>query len=254
MYDTMIEQKLNEFYEKNQIPNILLYGGPNRGKQTLLNNFLNKVYQNVKDKKEYILRVDCIYGKGIQFIRDEIKFFAKTNINLKDENGQHLFKSVILLNAEKLTIDAQSALRRCIELFSGTTRFFMVVNERNNVLAPILSRFSEIYVPLVNKKGTHSICNHKNIEFYKRNRGIISRFFKSKMNGDDIDTNIVKESEIFYRKGVNAIDIMLYIETLPDSKAKFETLVYIDDIRYYIRNEVLLITLLLYKFKNAFSI
>lgn len=173
----MIEQKLNEFYEKNQIPNILLYGGPNRGKQTLLNNFLNKVYQNVKDKKEYILRVDCIYGKGIQFIRDEIKFFAKTNINLKDEKGQHLFKSVILLNAEKLTIDAQSALRRCIELFSGTTRFFVIVNERNNVLAPILSRFSEIYVPH-NKKTTHTICNHKNIEFYKRNRGIISRFFQ----------------------------------------------------------------------------
>ena len=65
--------------------------------------------------------VNCAHGKGIKFIREELKFFAKTNINLKE--GE-IFKSIVLLNADKLTIDAQSALRRCIELFNHTTRFF----------------------------------------------------------------------------------------------------------------------------------
>ena len=82
-------------------------------------------------------------GKGIKFIREELKFFAKSHINFKDGN---LFKSIILSNADKLTIDAQSALRRCIELFSHTTRFFIIVEDKYKLLKPILSRFAEIYV------------------------------------------------------------------------------------------------------------
>ena len=69
--------------------------------------------------------INCAHGKGIRFIRDELKFFAKTNIQHKNGN---IFKSVILFNADKLTTDAQSALRRCIEQFSHTTRFFIVID------------------------------------------------------------------------------------------------------------------------------
>ena len=46
-----------------------------------------------------------------------------------------------LKHADKLTIDAQSALRRCIELFSHTTRFFIIVEDKNKLLKPIISRF-----------------------------------------------------------------------------------------------------------------
>ena len=89
--------------------------------------------------------VDCAHGKGIRFIRNELKFFAKTNIQNK-KGG--VFKSIILFNADQLTIDAQSALRRCIELFSHTTRFFIVITNKNGILIPILSRFCSIYVSL----------------------------------------------------------------------------------------------------------
>ena len=54
------------------------------------------------------------------------------------------FKSIVLFNADKLTIDAQSALRRCIEQFSHTTRFFIVVEEQSKLLKPIVSRFCNI--------------------------------------------------------------------------------------------------------------
>ena len=66
--------------------------------------------------------VNCAHGKGIKFVREELKFFAKTNMKNKCN-----FKTVILSNADKLTVDAQSALRRCIELFSHTTRFFIII-------------------------------------------------------------------------------------------------------------------------------
>jgi len=47
--------------------------------------------------------VSCSHGKGIKFIREELKFFAKTNIK---SNKDVIFKSIVLLNAESLSIDA----------------------------------------------------------------------------------------------------------------------------------------------------
>ena len=44
----------------------------------------------------------------------------------------------------KLTIDAQSALRRCIEIYSHNTRFFFIVENKNKLLKPIISRFASI--------------------------------------------------------------------------------------------------------------
>ena len=71
--------------------------------------------------------VNCSHGKGIKFIREELKYFAKSQIN---SNGGDNFKSILLINADKLTFDAQSAIRRCIELFSYNTRFFIVVEDK----------------------------------------------------------------------------------------------------------------------------
>ena len=101
--------------------------------------------------------VNCSHGKGIKFIREDLKFFAKTHIN---SNSGNIFKSIILLNADKLTIDAQSALRRCIELFSHNTRFFIVAEDKYNLMKPILSRFCEIYVP-------EPIVNDQIVNLYK---------------------------------------------------------------------------------------
>ena len=97
------------------------------------------------------------------FIRDELKFFAKTNIH----KNMDLIKSIILFNADMLTTDAQSALRRCIEKFSHTTRFFIVIENENGLLKPILSRFCNFYVglPKIDNQKTKSlyIIKKKNI-------------------------------------------------------------------------------------------
>jgi DNA polymerase III delta prime subunit len=137
-----IKEKLDCFLSIQKIPNIIFHGPSGSGKKTLRTDFIQKIYQNDKNKmKQYTMYVNCSYGKGIKFIREELKFFAKTNIH------ENTFKIIILLNADKLTVDAQSALRRCIELFNHNTRFFIVVEDKYNLLKPILSRFCEIYVP-----------------------------------------------------------------------------------------------------------
>ena len=111
-----INEKLDYFYEQNNIPNIIFHGTSGCGKKTILINFLNKIYNNDPKKiKTNVMTVNCCHGKGIKFIRDELKMFAKMNLQY---NSNIKFKSIVLLNADSLTNDAQSALRRCIEQFS----------------------------------------------------------------------------------------------------------------------------------------
>jgi DNA polymerase III delta prime subunit len=139
-----IKEKLAHFQATNRIPHIIFYGPSGSGKQTLVNEFLRGIYHNNPQVlKTNIMYVNCAHGKGIKFIRDDLKFFAKTNVHL---NGGYFFKCVVLLNADHLTIDAQSALRRCIEIYSTNTRFFIIVKNKQKLLQPILSRFCDIYV------------------------------------------------------------------------------------------------------------
>ena len=140
-----IHDKLDFFHKMHRIPNIIFHGSSGSGKSTVVNEFINKIYNNNKEKiKDFVMYVNCAHGKGIKFIREELKFFAKSHINC---NGGDVFKCIVLLNGDKLTMDAQSALRRCIELFSHTTRFFIIVEDKYKLLKPILSRFCEIYIP-----------------------------------------------------------------------------------------------------------
>lgn len=147
-----ILNRLDEFIEKNQIPHIIFHGPSGSGKQTIVREFIQRIYRHDKVKtKTHVMTVNCSHGKGIQFIREELKFFAKANAQTKSsskDGGQFCeFKTITLLNAHHLTVDAQSALRRCIELFSYNTRFFIVVENKDKLLNPILSRFCDIFVP-----------------------------------------------------------------------------------------------------------
>ena len=114
--------------EIKKVPNIIFHGPTGSGKKFILKYFLNSIYNSDQETmKNNIMHVNCAHGKGIKFIREDLKLFAKTNINF---NNGYFFKSIILLNADKLTIDAQSALRRCIESFTYSTRFFIIVEDK----------------------------------------------------------------------------------------------------------------------------
>ena len=54
-------------------------------------------------------------------------------------------------------MDAQSALRRCIEIYNNNSRFFIIVEDKSKLIKPIISRFSHIYCNKVIKTNN----NHK---------------------------------------------------------------------------------------------
>jgi hypothetical protein len=140
-----IETRIAEFVRNQRVPHIIFHGASGTGKRTILANMLAQIYHGVRRNIDAnVLRVNCAHTKGIKYIRDDIKSFAKVNIQNSVEVP---FKSIVLYNADHLTADAQSALRRSIELFSTNTRFFIVVRDKHKMLSPILSRFCEIHVP-----------------------------------------------------------------------------------------------------------
>ena len=248
VHDTILE-KLNFFINKHTIPNIIFHGTSGSGKRTIMNTFIQNIYKNNKDAiKDYVMYVNCAQGKGIKFIREDLKHFAKMYINT---HGGNFFKSIILLNADKLTIDAQSALRRCIEVFSHTTRFFIVVEDKYTLLKPILSRFCEIYIPEPIVKGKYTNLYKYNIErTYKNSRSNISRNTELKKiltdlyNNKDIDvetiSNCVNE---LYDKAYSVRDITYIIDTkLPfniDTVKKYNTLFRYNEMKPEFRNEAM---------------
>jgi hypothetical protein len=141
-----MEEKLARFHRNNEIPHILFHGNCVVSQQ-LLNRFLNVIYENNQETmKKNIMYINCCILKGIQYIRTQVNYFAKINMQTNKKLGGVQFKSIVLLHANFLTEDAQSALRRIIEIYSHKTRFFMIVENIHQILKPIVSRFCEFYV------------------------------------------------------------------------------------------------------------
>lgn len=231
----IIEEKLDTFISKNQIPNIIFYGDCNTNKEDIVNKFLYKIYKNKEDAKKYIMFVDCAHGKGIKFVREDIKHFAKTNIHNKIQ-----FKSIVLYNADKLTIDAQSALRRCIEVFSHSSRFFMIVENISKLLNPIHSRFCTLFV----YKKNDELYIQINDETVKKTINTILKKQK------DIYTTV----DLLYNKGISGLNIMNYIQNSKNIINKNFILFYINKIKKDIRDEQTLIMIILYFMNNNDSI
>lgn len=224
---------LKKFYDSNKIPNIIFYGPCGSGKKHIVFQFINMIYNNNTEYIDrYVITVNCAHGKGIKFIREELKFFAKTNIHV-----DKLFKTIVLINADKLTIDAQSALRRCIELFSFSTRFFIVTDDKSKLLKPILSRFSEIFIPLpiINDKevNLHSYINTYNIE---QNKDELNRIMPL-LNYNEL----IQQVNQLYNLGYSCIDIIDYIcKYEKDIILKYRIMLLFNKIKYHFRNEKLL--------------
>ena len=244
-----IYKKVEFFLNSQKIPNIIFHGPHGGGKRTLVNDFIEKIYDNDKEMlKAYVMNVNCAHGKGIKFVREELKFFAKTHINLK---GQGHFKTIILSNADKLTIDAQSALRRCIELFSHTTRFFIIVENRYKLLRPILSRFCEIYVPLpvINGKSLN-LHDYATQECFKPDNSLANRKkwlkkFMSRLESINY-AELFQTATILYEKGYTGLDIIYYLEqSTMDNERKYMLLLTFHKVKREFRSEKLLLLFML---------
>lgn len=77
-----------------------------------------------------------IYDRLI--IQDILKEIAQTQ--QVDQNAAHRFKIVVINEADALSRDAQSALRRTMEKYMGNLRLVLCANSTSRIISPIRSR------------------------------------------------------------------------------------------------------------------
>ena len=144
------------------IPHIIFYGPEGSGKKTIINIFLELLYdKNVHNVTNTIYKVtgsgntskDVVikqsnYHIVIEpnnnnfdryLIQDVVKEYAK-RMPLNVFSKHKAFKTVVINNVDNLSFYAQTSLRRTMELYSNTCRFIMWSCSLSKVIDPLISR------------------------------------------------------------------------------------------------------------------
>lgn len=90
--------------------------------------------------KSRILELNASDERGIQVVRDKIKKYSQKLATRIIDRKVPAYQIVILDEADSMTTDAQSALRRVIEDYTKTTRFCFICNYVSKIIDPITSR------------------------------------------------------------------------------------------------------------------
>ena len=134
--DTILPYELKtvfkEFIANNNIPNLILSGGPGVGKTTVARAMLEEI------NADYIIINGSLSG-NIDTLRNEIMQFASS---VSFQGGR---KYVILDEADYLNANStQPALRNFMEEYSKNCGFILTCNFKNRIISPLHSRCSVI--------------------------------------------------------------------------------------------------------------
>ena len=130
--DEIIE-RLNAYVKTKNVPHLMFAGPAGTGKTTSALALAKELFGDTW--KQNFNELNASDERGIGVIRGKIKDFAITA-----PMGKADFKIIFLDEADSLTNDAQSALRRTIERYTHICRFILSVNYSSKVIEPIQSR------------------------------------------------------------------------------------------------------------------
>jgi DNA polymerase III delta prime subunit len=134
--DTILPEKTKAMFRKfvadNNVPNLLLTGGPGVGKTTIAKAMLDEL------DCDYVVKNGSL-NVNIDTLRYEISTFA-SSVSLAGGRKYVIFDEADYLNAASV----QPALRNFIEEYSSNCGFIFTCNFKNRIIAPLRSRLSEI--------------------------------------------------------------------------------------------------------------
>lgn len=142
---------------------MLFYGPPGTGKTSTILALAKQLY-GPELLKSRVLELNASDERGISIVRQKVKDFARQQLSVapnytvmtEDKDGSEPksvryrdkypcppFKIIVLDEADSMTQDAQSALRRTMETYSRMTRFCLVCNYVTRIIDPLASRCSK---------------------------------------------------------------------------------------------------------------
>lgn len=141
-HQTTIVSALKRSMESANLPHLLFYGPPGTGKTSTILAVARELF-GPRLMKSRILELNASDERGIQVVRHKVKNFAKVAVGTSNLDPDHPcppFKILILDEADSMTREAQSALRRTMERWSKVTRFCLICNYVSRIIAPVSSR------------------------------------------------------------------------------------------------------------------
>ncbi|KAI0842062.1 putative replication factor protein [Hypoxylon sp. FL0890] len=138
---------LQRTLQASNLPHMLFYGPPGTGKTSTILALAKELYGPDMIKSR-VLELNASDERGISIVREKVKDFARMQLTnppagYKARYPCPPFKIIILDEADSMTQDAQSALRRTMETYSKITRFCLICNYVTRIIDPLASRCSK---------------------------------------------------------------------------------------------------------------
>jgi replication factor C small subunit len=130
---TEVIKRLKSYVQSRNLPHLLLSGPPGVGKTASAVCIARELFGEAWTNN--FTELNASDERGIDVVRNKIKNFARTA-----PLGEAEFKIIFLDEADALTSDAQSALRRTMEKYTATCRFLLSCNYSSKIIEPIQSR------------------------------------------------------------------------------------------------------------------
>ncbi len=119
---------------QDEMPHLLFSGSAGVGKTTMALCISQEILGN--KWKDYTLELNASDERGINMVRERVKKFSR----FAGLDTEIPFKIIILDEADEMTSDAQTALRRIIEDTAKFCRFILIANNISKIINPIQSR------------------------------------------------------------------------------------------------------------------
>ena len=151
---------------------MLFYGPPGTGKTSTILALAKELY-GPEMFRTRVLELNASDERGISIVREKVKDFARMQLSnppphYKDRYPCPPYKIIILDEADSMTQDAQSALRRTMETYSKITRFCLICNYVTRIIDPLASRCSKFRFKMLDqgnaKKRLEDIAQNENIQ------------------------------------------------------------------------------------------
>jgi replication factor C subunit 2/4 len=195
---------LKDTLKTGNLPHLLFYGPSGTGKTSTVLAIVNELFGPIK-VRDRVIELNASDERGINIVRYKIISFAKNAIGSRDPN--YLcppYKIIILDEADAMTTEAQSALRKVMENMSNIARFCFICNYINQIIEPIASRCMKFrFKPIDDKSMTEKL------KYIATNENLIVE--------DNVIEAVSKIAKGDVRKGIMTLQNLKYVNSFKKS-------------------------------------